>query len=222
MAIDQHISGFFTHASLLVQLVMLLLLIFSLSAWTLIFYRAADLRVYTKQWRDFYADFKTHSNDLGKYYDSIKSQKRIGVYAIFMAGFDELLQYRRAGASSGQCVKAMDRMMQIAESQVLDQLEKHINVLATVGSSSPFIGLFGTVWGIMAAFQALGSVQQATLAMVAPGISEALITTAMGLFAAIPAVIAYNRFTNRIDHLANQYMNFRAECVALIERRLQK
>jgi len=127
---------------------------------------------------------------------------------------------KKAGASQEAILTAVTRALNIAESKELDKLEQNISILATIGSTSPYIGLFGTVWGIMTSFQALGSVQQATISMVAPGISEALIATALGLFAAIPAVIAYNRYVSRIDFLANQYTTFKQEFIAELNRKL--
>ena len=115
-------------------------------------------------------------------------------------------------------VDGTHRAMRVALSREVDNLEAHLPFMATVGSISPYIGLFGTVWGIMNSFIGLGSVQQATLSMVAPGIAEALIATAMGLFAAIPAVIAYNKFSDGVDRVANNYENFREEFTTLLER----
>lgn len=117
-------------------------------------------------------------------------------------------------------MEATQRAMRIARSREMDKLEQHLSFLATVGSTSPYIGLFGTVWGIMTAFHALGGAQQATIAMVAPGISEALVATAMGLFAAIPAVIAYNRFSNEAERLLNQYDTFQEEFSSILYRQV--
>ena len=121
-------------------------------------------------------------------------------------------------ADSKTILKGAQRAMRIAQAREQDKLEQHLAFLATVGSTSPYVGLFGTVWGIMTSFQALGTVQQATIAMVAPGISEALIATAMGLFAAIPAVIAYNRFSAEMDRLSNHYQTFQEEFSNILQR----
>ena len=115
-------------------------------------------------------------------------------------------------------IQGADRSMRVALSREMDRLETHLSFLATVGSTSPYVGLFGTVWGIMHSFHALGNVQQATLALVAPGISEALVATAIGLFAAIPAVIAYNRFSTQVERLNNRYEEFMQEFSTLLQR----
>ena len=120
--------------------------------------------------------------------------------------------------SRGELVEAAERAMRIALGRESDRLEMHLNFLATVGSTSPYIGLFGTVWGIMNSFHQLANVSQATIAMVAPGISEALIATAMGLFAAIPAVIAYNRYSNQVERLEGRYDNFTEEFSSILAR----
>jgi len=139
---------------------------------------------------------------------------------IFRAGFREFSRMLKQGAGGEATVEAAHRAMRVALSRATDGLEAYVPFLATVGSTSPYIGLFGTVWGIMSSFHALGSAQQATIAMVAPGISEALVATAMGLFAAIPAVIAYNRFSYQVDRLAVRYDNFSEEFIAIAARQL--
>lgn len=142
---------------------------------------------------------------------------------IFEAGFREFLKLRRqAGASVNVVMDGTRRAMRAAYQRELDGLESHLSFLATVGSVSPYVGLFGTVWGIMLAFLSLASVAQATLAQVAPGIAEALIATAMGLFAAIPAVIAYNRYTHDIDHLSNRMETFIEEFTNILQRQATK
>lgn len=138
-----------------------------------------------------------------------------------MAGFREFIRLRKQGGVAPSVIlEGIQRAMRIARSREMDKLEQHLSFLATVGSTSPYVGLFGTVWGIMTSFHALGSAQQATIAMVAPGISEALIATAMGLFAAIPAVIAYNRFANEVERLLNQYDTFQEEFSNILYRQV--
>ena len=137
---------------------------------------------------------------------------------VFEAGFSEFGRLRRKTENDEVIMDGSSRAMRIAVSRETDIVEQHLPFLATVGSISPYIGLFGTVWGIMNSFTALGNVQQATLAMVAPGIAEALIATAIGLFAAIPAVIFYNRFSTDIDRLLNRYDNFSDEFATVLQR----
>ena len=138
---------------------------------------------------------------------------------IFLSGFKEFARLRQQqGVTPEAVVEAAQRGMRVALNRELDLLDEHLPFLATVGSTSPYIGLFGTVWGIMNSFRSLGSVKQATLAMVAPGISEALVATAMGLFAAIPAVMAYNRYSTSIGRLANRYEAFTDEFLSLLHR----
>jgi biopolymer transport protein TolQ len=142
-----------------------------------------------------------------------------GMERIFEAGFREFARLRRKEGGAGQAtIEGAQRAMRVALMREHDHLEHHLSFLATVGSTSPYVGLFGTVWGIMNSFRALGNVQQATIAMVAPGIAEALVATAMGLFAAIPAVIAYNRFANDAERLGNRYENFLEEFAAVLQR----
>jgi biopolymer transport protein TolQ len=140
---------------------------------------------------------------------------------IFMAGFSEFARLRKqTGVDSRSVVEGAQRVMRVVLSRETDDLETHLSFLATVGSTSPYVGLFGTVWGIMNSFRSLGNAQQATLSMVAPGIAEALIATAMGLFAAIPAVIAYNRYSNDVERLINRYDNFLEEFSTILQRQV--
>lgn len=221
MDINASLLGYFSNASGVVKLVMLLLLAISLLSWTLIFYRGSYLKFRRKELADFldkYAD----GVDLTALFQRVQARKAnlTGASAIFRAGFKEFVQMKQLGANTDSILTSVDRAMNIAEAKEVDKLEQNIAILATIGSTSPYIGLFGTVFGIMSSFHALGNVQQATLPMVAPGISEALVATAMGLFAAIPAVIAYNRYTNHIDNLVNQYAIFKEEFIAIIYRKL--
>jgi biopolymer transport protein TolQ len=138
---------------------------------------------------------------------------------VFVAGFREFSRLRKqAGLGAGQLLEGSRRAMRVAQLRETDRLEQNLSTLATIGSTSPYVGLFGTVWGIMSAFQGLGNVQQATLAMVAPGIAEALIATAMGLFAAIPAVIAYNRYADHVGRLELRFDAFMEEFSTILQR----
>ena len=149
---------------------------------------------------------------------SQRQQRRFGMEAIFENGFREFARARKAELRNSESVRASHRAMKVAMAREIEMLENNLTFLATVGSVSPYVGLFGTVWGIMESFRALAGVQKATLAMVAPGISEALIATAMGLLAAIPAVIAYNKFTSEIDVMIGRYENFLEEFTGILQR----
>jgi biopolymer transport protein TolQ len=208
-----------TNASLLVQLVMLLLLILSLVSWTMIFKKRGDLKVAVKMANAFEQRF-WEDDDLSKLYEKIHRQrfKAKGLSGIFEAGFGEFMRLKERGHPPEMIMAGTERAMRVAVSREVDALETHLSFLATVGSTSPYIGLFGTVWGIMNSFRALAGLQTATLAHVAPGIAEALIATAMGLFAAIPAVVAYNRFSNDVERLINRYYTFMEELSTLLQR----
>ena len=159
--------------------------------------------------------------DLSKLYNEVSARPggALGVEALFVAGFKEFARHKKNSLQSASIVmEGTHRSMRVALSREVEKLESSLSFLATVGSISPYIGLFGTVWGIMNAFIALGEVKQATLQMVAPGIAEALIATAMGLFAAIPAVIAYNRFANKVEKLEGNYINFMEEFANILHR----
>lgn len=214
---------YFFNASGVVKLVMFLLLLASLISWALIFHRSSFLKQAGKQARDFQERF-FDAVDLAQMYNSLNQRKSAkaltGLASVFQAGFKEFVRYKKQGATNASTLEGVERAMAIAEAKEMDKLDQSLSTLATIGSTSPYVGLFGTVWGIMTSFQALGSAQQATIAMVAPGISEALIATAMGLFAAIPAVIAFNRLSNKATQLANQYSIFREEMMAIFARQL--
>jgi biopolymer transport protein TolQ len=217
---DLTIASLILGASLLVKLVMLVLLIASLASWTLIFTKRRELRLSKREARSFEDQFRA-ADDLTALYNRVSS-KRVpgeGLEKVFEAGFKEYARlHKRESIDPTAVLDGTQRAMRIAMSRQLEDLEANLPTLATVGSVSPYIGLFGTVWGIMNSFQALGNVHQATLAMVAPGISEALVATAMGLFAAIPAVIAYNRFSSEIDRLYGRYDIFLEEFSAILQR----
>lgn len=210
----------FMQASLLVKLVMVMLLAMSVWGWVLIFQRRKVL----KQAQDDAFKFEDRfwsGVDLARLYQEISARAKNarGMELLFHAGFKEYARLRNHSAANTETMlEGAFRAMRVAHARETEKLDNHLGILATIGSISPYIGLFGTVWGIMNAFIALGAVQQATLAMVAPGIAEALIATAMGLFAAIPAVIAYNRFTTKVEKVDNQYMNFIDEFTSILQR----
>lgn len=221
MGINHSLWGYFFQASPIVKGVMLVLLLASLFSWTLIFQRKASLKLLKKQlvaFQDSFADSLDPTYLWAKLNNRQAKDNKTPLAEIFRAGYKEFLRYKKAGATEAQTLAGVARALEIAETKMASSLDDYLSLLATIGSTSPFIGLLGTVWGIMTSFQALGAVQQATMAMVAPGISEALVATAMGLFAAIPAVIAYNRFTSQTQALANEYAIFREECLAQIAR----
>jgi len=217
---DLSLIGLFTNASLLVQLVMMMLLTASVISWTVIFQRW-HLFNSAKQTVDEFENTFWSGLDMNKLYQNF-SEKRSeigGSSEIFLAGFKEFVRLRKQSPIQAAAVmEGAQRAMRVAMSREVERLETHLPFLATVGSVSPYVGLFGTVWGIMNSFRALGTVQQATLSMVAPGISEALVATAMGLFAAIPAVIAYNRYSNRLQGLVNRYEAFSEEFTSILHR----
>ncbi len=207
------------NASVLVQSVMLILLIASIASWMVIFKKRSMLNRATENAEEFEESFWSGS-ELSRLYDGLVRGDRAhsGLERVFESGYKEFTRMRERKVSAEAVVAAAQRGMRVAATREMDRLEHHLSFLATVGSTSPYVGLFGTVWGIMTSFRALGAAQQATIAMVAPGISEALIATAMGLFAAIPAVIAYNRFSNQVERLAVRYENFTEEFTAILER----
>ncbi|MAT65697.1 MAG: protein TolQ [Gammaproteobacteria bacterium] len=220
MSTDLSMLHLILGASPVVQLVMLLLVALSLLSWTLIFHKWKKLGAAQRDAKDFEQQFWS-GGELAALYQQVaaREQDNEGMADIFEAGFKEYSRLRKQPqVEGGAMVEGAQRAMRVALSREEDRLEAGLSFLATVGSTSPYIGLFGTVWGIMNAFRSLGNVHQATLAMVAPGIAEALIATAMGLFAAIPAVIAYNRFSNDVERLANRYDNFLEEFAALLHR----
>jgi|TARA_B110000305_G_scaffold9383_1_gene9177 biopolymer transport protein TolQ len=208
-----------SEASFLVKLVMLSLLAISLYSWLLIFRKREELSQ-AKIDADSFEDKFWSGNELNKLYEDIASTPASsrGMEGIFEVGFKEFVRLKKSAPEPGQVLEGAQRVMRISLAREIDQLEMSLPFLATAGSISPYIGLFGTVWGIMNSFRALGNVQQATLAMVAPGIAEALIATAMGLFAAIPAVIAYNRYSHEVERLINRYDTFLEEFSSILQR----
>ena len=222
MTVDSSMIGYFFDASPVVKIVMLLLLAASFMSWVIIFRRGFFLKESREQLDSFERLFWA-SSDLGQLYQELEAKENpIGLEKIFLSGFKEFIKLQKRSNIDPEAVMAgAQRAMRVAHVRVVDDLESHLSFLATVGSTSPYVGLFGTVWGIMTAFQALGHVSQATIAMVAPGISEALIATAMGLFAAIPAVIAYNRYTDMVERLLNSSEAFQEEFSSFLYRQAQ-
>ena len=225
---DLSILSLVTNASLLVQVVMLLLLLISLTSWTIIFRKWFAIRAAQSLTNAFESEF-WRGAELNSLYQNVSSSKGDpGPLArIFEAGMKEFRRARQKGAAGtvaapgGDSAAVLDpssRAMRAAFQREMDALESSLAFLASAGSVSPYIGLFGTVWGIMNAFRGLANVQQATLAAVAPGIAEALVATAIGLFAAIPAVVAYNRYAYDIDRLANRFETFTDEFSNILHR----
>ncbi len=210
------------NASIPVQFVLVVLLLASVFSWALIYVKWSYLKQSRLEAKTFEGRFWSGINlsDLFSQL-STRQEKRFGLEAIFENGFREFARSRKAELDAVEIINASHRSMKVSTAREIDLLENNLSYLATVGSVSPYIGLFGTVWGIMESFRSLAGVQQATLAMVAPGISEALIATAMGLLAAIPAVIAYNSFATEIDQLVVRYENFLEEFTGILQRQAQ-
>lgn len=222
MKTDLSLLRLFTDAGGLVQMVMLLLLGISIVSWTIIFQRGLALHQAKRAFEIFEQRFNSISSDLNRLYDYLASRRFAtqGAEQVFRLGFREFVRLYKQDALPADVLLGSERAMRVALAREEESLEQHLPFLATVGSISVYIGLFGTVWGIMTAFRALGSVQQATLAMVAPGISEALIATALGLFTAIPAVFAYNRFSAHAQQLVRGYDNLAEDFWTALHRRL--
>ncbi len=215
MTVDLSLWRLILEASLIVQLVMVILVVASVLSWLVILVKARTIKVANRASDEFEERFWS-GIDLAHLYDGIRRKTDMaGMEHVFSSGFKEFLRTRQQPT---QVVESTHRSMRVAIAREGQDLERYLQFLATVGSTSPYIGLFGTVWGIMHAFLGLAGAQQATLQMVAPGIAEALIATALGLFAAIPAVIAYNRFATDVDRLLGRFENFSDEFVALLAR----
>lgn len=207
-------------ASLPVQLIMLLLLAASMISWTMIFRKWFALKAAYAEARQFEDKFWSGSN-LNQMYTELTRKDVVptGMASVFVAGFREYSRLeKQKNMAPMDVLEGVQRAMRVALSREVDYLETNLPFLATVGSTSPYVGLFGTVWGIMNSFRALGSLQQVTLAHVAPGIAEALIATAVGLFAAIPAVIAYNRYATGVERLVTRYEIFSDEFSSILQR----
>jgi biopolymer transport protein TolQ len=219
MPADLSIVRLVLQASIPVQLVLALLAFASLMSWAIIFNKSTVVRRARREADQFETSFWS-GGDLAQLYRTVESKGRTtGMASIFELGFREFARMRQQGAVPvDQLLEGARRSMRVAQLKEIDRLEQSLSTLATVGSTSPYVGLFGTVWGIMSAFASLGNAQQATLAAVAPGISEALITTAIGLFAAIPAVIAFNRYADQVGRLEVRYDAFMEEFSSILQR----
>ena len=219
---DLSVLSLITSASLPAQLVMILLAVLSLMSWYWIFRKAIQIRQARKKIEEFERDFWS-GGDLNVLYQSAQSGRRHGggMERIFEAGFREFNKLRGKSHDNSAVIEGAMRAMRATYQREVDDLEAHTAFLASVGSVSPYIGLLGTVWGIMNAFRGLANVQSATLAHVAPGIAEALVATAIGLFAAIPAVVAYNRFVHDIDRLSIRMESFMEEFSNILQRLLR-
>ena len=219
---DMSVISLLANASLLVQLVMAMLLLASLFSWYYIFIKLFVIRRASRLADDFEKEFWSGADLNELYQRAVNSRKAAGsLERIFEAGFREFAKLRSQRTSEPSVmVDGARRAMRATYQREMDHLESHLAFLASTGSVSPYVGLFGTVWGIMHAFRSLSNVQQATLAQVAPGIAEALIATAIGLFAAIPAVVAYNRFSHDIDRLAIRFESFMEEFSNILHRQV--
>jgi biopolymer transport protein TolQ len=220
MSTDLSITHLIMNAGPVVKFVIALLVFASLSSWTMIFDRQRVLKKAVRAADDFEGRFWS-GGDLAELYRQLErdGDDESGMAAIFRAGFREFARLRSKGQKDPMAtVQGAQRSMRVSLNREVDRLENHLSTLATIGSTSPYVGLFGTVWGIMNSFTALGNVKAATLALVAPGIAEALIATAIGLFAAIPAVVAYNRYSNKVERLNNRYDDFVEEFATILQR----
>jgi len=216
---DLSIINLIVQASLVVQIVIGILLAASLTSWAIIFSKRMVVQRERRDADRFENSFWS-GGDLGALYRAIQSRgSATGMESIFEFGFREFARLRtQGGVAADMMLEGSRRAMRVAQLKEIERLEHNLATLATVGSVSPYVGLFGTVWGIMSAFSSLGNVQQATLAMVAPGIAEALIATAFGLFAAIPAVVAYNRYADQVSRLELRYDAFIEELSTILQR----
>jgi len=217
---DSDLFELLLQASPVVQAVMIILAFMSIAAWAVAIAKSYQIRKLAKESRKFENNF-WETQELSVLYQQVEANRSTasGLALLFADGFKEFVRLKQQGVEDASDLMAgSQRTMKIAFTKQADRLENHLSFLATVGSSAPYIGLFGTVWGVMHAFQSLGDVQHATLAAVAPGISEALIATAIGLFAAIPAVIAYNRLSTRVDRLLSEYENFGEGFLTILQR----
>lgn len=218
MTPDMSFFHLITNASIPVQAVMLMLVVASVMSWTMIFKKRVWLNR-AKHAADAFEEQFWSLEELTPLYQQVNERRAeaTGMELLFEAGFREFVRLQNnRGAIPDVVMEGAQRAMRVALNKEVEELEVHLSFLASVGSTSPYVGLFGTVWGIMNSFRALGNVQQASISMVAPGIAEALIATAMGLFAAIPAVIAYNRFSNDVERLVNRYDTFIEEFSAIL------
>lgn len=222
---NMSIMSLFLEASLIVQAVMVGLLLLSVISWTMIFQRSIFMRKAKRALAQFEEQFWS-GIEMNKLYERVIERggnQPFGLAHIFQLGFKEFMRLsQKANISSEAVMDGTQRAMRVAYIRENEKLESSLSFLATIGSTTPYIGLFGTVWGIMHSFIALGQVQQATLEMVAPGIAEALVATAMGLFVAIPAVMAYNRFAYSANRISGHYETFLDEFAGILHREAHK
>ena len=220
METDMSLISLVMRASTVVQLVMLVLLAGSILSWVIIIIKYRFLKQAKADAERFEDQFWSGIN-LAELYQRISKRKDelSGMARIFETGFAEYIRmHKRASGNTEMLLAGVQRSMKVALAREEERLESNLSWLATIGSISPYVGLFGTVWGIMRSFTALGAVQHASLSMVAPGIAEALIATAMGLFAAIPAVVGYNRYAEQVNRLVGAYENFAEEFATILQR----
>lgn len=220
METEFNLVSLFMQASIVVKIVILILIGFSVLSWAVILQRSRILTNANKQALAFENKFWS-GEDLHRLHEGLENRRDAlsGSEQIFYAGFKEFVRLQQVNPEASEAtLKGSSRAMHLALNRELDKLESYIPFLGTVGSISPYIGLFGTVWGIMHSFMGLSAVKQATLQSVAPGIAEALIATAIGLFAAIPAVMAYNRLSLRVNKLEQGYVNFIDEFTTILHR----
>jgi biopolymer transport protein TolQ len=220
VATDLSIIELVLKASLVVKLVMAMLVMISMYSWVIILYKRSVFKKARRAASKFEQLF-WHGTELSDLYKKLSSRRErlAGMEAIFEAGFREFVHLRKQkDLDAMDIVEGAQRSMRVALNREYENLENHLNFLATAGSTSPYIGLFGTVWGIMNSFRSLGTSATASIGDVAPGIAEALVATAIGLFAAIPAVIAYNRFANDLERIASKYDTFVEEFSTILQR----
>ncbi len=215
---DSRIFDLIGNASAPVQLVMLLLFFASVISWYMINRKRSTFKRCSKIADEFEKQFWSGGEIRKIYYEWSREREPEGIVNIFLAGFQEFNRLAQKQNRHSDMVEGVHRSMRVALSREIDKLESNLSFLATVGSTSPYVGLFGTVWGIMNSFQSLSGMHTVTITTVAPGIAEALIATAMGLFAAIPAVIAYNKFANSAERLNSRYEVFMEEFLSIVSR----
>ncbi len=221
MNADMSLTHLILQASVLAQVVLLLLIVASVFSWAVILSKRKLLAAARREAEQFEDRFWSGGN-LADLYDQRRHDDNAGLAAIFVSGYEEYTRQQTGGRSDhDDVIAAVQRQMRVSQVREVERLEGGLASLATIGSTSPYVGLFGTVWGIMNAFISIGNVKQASLATVAPGIAEALIATAMGLFAAIPAVIAYNFFTRGVERMESRFHTFAEEMIGIIDRGLR-
>ncbi len=220
VATNFSVWGLVLQASLFVKLILLLLLVASVTSWVVIFAKRRTIKLAIDDMEEFEDRFWAGGNIKDIYAETmVEDDQPQGMPALFKVGYEHLSRQRNTrDRQPADVVSSVQRAMRVTLSREMQHFESGVAMLATIGSISPYVGLFGTVWGIISAFNGLSHMQRASLSMVAPGISEALIATAMGLFAAIPAVVAYNYFTNRLEYLENRLETFIEEMTGIVER----